>query len=488
MPEQSSLFPYFDPEDKSIELKSCSGGRLPDDAWKSISAFSNTEGGKLILGVNPQHQPIGLSVEEVDKIERDIVALCRNGFNCPIIPEVQVNGSVVVAYIPPAPAVLRPVYSLSRGISLGAYVRIGSSNILMTDEMRNQFAVAARGGAEIIEYPNTPFQDFLDMELIGLYIKLVNDKRSNAYRHLSVREILLKLKAIKDDDNVTLFGLLAFGKDELPQEVSAPTTNIAVTQYAGDSKVGNDPSQTYLDNREFNGNIIVQFSQALDFIKSKLPISGVVQPGGQRKDYLIVPEIALREALANALAHRDYSTYSSRIQVDIYSDRLEIINPGTSLIPISELESSSSVSRNPLVMSFLKDYGITEQRARGIRTIRQSLRAAGLLEPEFANVGTSFKATIYSSAFISRTDQKWLTQFKEFRLNDRQLTALAHIKNTPGGINNAEYREINNMNEVKDDIRAKKELVKLAELGLLVAAGEKRYRRYFINKSLLKES
>ncbi len=484
MSEQSSLFPYLDPEDKNVELKSCSEGRLPDDIWKSISAFSNTEGGSLILGVGPDHRPIGLSNEEVDKIERDIVSQCRTTFNYSVTPEIQVNGSVVIVLISPAPAMTRPVYSIKRGITIGSYVRIGSSNVLMTDEMRNQFAVAARGGAEIIEYPGFPYTDYFNMDIVEDYIQLVNKKRNGVYRRFSQKEVLLKLKAIKVNGDVTLFGILVFGKDQTPQEVMAPTANIAVTQYPGDSKVDDDPTRTHLDNREFNGNIIEQFNQAMEFIKSKLPISGVVQPGGQRKDYLVVPEIALREALANALAHRDYSTSSSCVQIDIYADRLEIINPGTSLVPLNELESSPSVSRNPLIMSFLKDYGITEQRARGIRTIRQSLRSAGLLEPEFANISTSFKATLYSSAFISRSDQKWLEQFKSFKLNDRQLIALAHLKNTPGGINNTEYREINNMKGVKDDIRAKNDLVKLVHLGLIISSGERKSRRYFISKSV----
>ncbi len=481
MTSQPTLFPHLDAEDLHLEMKTCRNGQLPNDLWKAISAFANTEGGRIILGVTPSGVPVGLTPEHIDKVQRDILALCQNTFNYPVIPDIHTIGSVVIVNIAPSPAAVRPLYSTSRGVN-SAQVRVGSSNIQITDELRNQFAIAARGGAELIEYSELPYQTYLDPLLIEQYLSLVASRRGDIYKDLSTEEILLKLKAITKAKNVTLFGLLAFGKNETLQEASAPTTNIAVTHYPGDSKVlENDPTRTHLDNREFNGNVIQQFTAAFSFIKSKLPISGAVDPNGQRRDYLVIPEVALREALANAIAHRDYSTHSSRIQVDIYSDRLEIINPGVSLVPIDELESAPSVSRNPLIMSFLKDYGYTEQRARGIRTIRQSLRSAGLLEPEFLNVGSSFKAVLYSSAFISRTDQTWLLQFRHHNLNERQLTGLTHLKNAPGGVSNVEYCAVNNMNSIGDDRRARNDLSKLVKLGLVVTSGQNKNRRYYIS-------
>ncbi len=72
MSQQTPLFPYLDPEDQRLELKSCRNGALPDEIWKPISAFANTEGGQLILGVTPEQQPVGLSADHIDKLQRDI--------------------------------------------------------------------------------------------------------------------------------------------------------------------------------------------------------------------------------------------------------------------------------------------------------------------------------------------------------------------------------------------------------------------------------
>jgi len=196
--------------------------------------------------------------------------------------------------------------------------------------------------------------------------------------------------------------------------------------------------------------------------------------------------LALRETLANAIVHRDYTTFKGRIQIDIYNDRIEFANPGRSLVPLELLETAHPETRNPLLMNYMRDLDITEHRGRGIRTIKSSLKAAGLAEPTFAHKHDWFVATIFSSAFIKDDNQIWLQQFQEMKLNERQLSALVHVKHDPDGISNSEYRDLNNMTSVGDDIRAKKELVKLTKLELLNKVGERRYRRYRLNPELTK--
>ncbi len=479
---QTPLFPHLDPEDLRRELKTCEGGVLQNDIWKSISAFSNTEGGQIILGVTPDQRPVGLSSTEIDKLQQDFLSLCQTSFNYPIMPDIQVIGSVVNAYIPPAPAVVRPIYSKRRGIPRGAYVRVGSSNIQVTNEILSQFASAANGGAELIEYRHLDYASCFDFSIVDNYVEMVNAARGGIYRNTARDDILCKMRAITENNHPTLFGMLVFSKDMFLQEVTAPTTNIAITQYATDSKIDpSDPTITFIDDREFNGNVLQQFEQASQFIRAKLPIKGVIDHSGKRQEFLSIPEVAIREALANAITHRDYGTYTSRIQVDIYSNRIEIINPGPSLVPIESIDSTSSVSRNPTLMSFLKDFHITEQRARGIRTIRDSLRAAGLPEPVFENSAISFSVTLYNSAFMSSEEHEWLKQFKRFGLNERQLTALSYLHNSEDGLSNSDYRTLNNMSSVGDDRRANYELNRLVELDIVVTNGARRNRRYYLD-------
>lgn len=481
---QTSLPIFIEEEAESanIEFKTTLDGKLPKDIWHTISAFANTDGGKIVFGVTPDGERINLSAQAIDSLQRDIVSLCSQGFSSTITPDVQYNGGLLIVFIPPSPAQLRPVYMKTKGAGSGTYVREGSSNRIANDEMVRRFSVAARGGAETLHFDDISYISCFDMSLVDDYIGLVNRRKSNMYQSFTAEEILLKLRAVNKDLHPTLFGLLAFGKAAAPQEIIAPTVNVVITQYPGITKVNEDNFQeTYIDNREFYGNVKAQFDDAFSFMKSKLPVRGTIDSNGKRRDYLVIPEVALRESLANALAHRDYSTYSSPIQIDIFSDRIEFINPGISLVPIAQLDEAPSATRNPLLMNYLKDYGITDQKARGIRTIKLSLKDAGLLAPSFENVGQSFKATLFASAFISSEDKVWLQQFTALKLNERQLNALAHVKNNPEGISNSEYRDYNSMNNVRDDKKANKELRLLVEKGVLVKTGENRARRYVLS-------
>jgi ATP-dependent DNA helicase RecG len=478
-----SLFVNEEPEREDIEFKTASGGRAPQDLWEVVTGFSNAEGGRIVFGVKPDGSFAGLTADELDLLQQTVNSQCTGDYNHRLYPEMSLSKGILSVYIPPVPAALRPIYSKSRGCPVGAKVRVGSSNVQIDDEWMRRFAIAARGGAELLEYD---YDDgMLDQSLLDDYIARVNKARGNIYVGMETKEILTKLRVLTKSDKITLFGVLAFARGAAVQEIISPTTNIAITHYRGSSKVvdpgESDPFET---NKEFFGSVTKQFDGSFKYLLSSLPIKGTIDESGKRKDYFIIPDNAIREVLANAIAHRDYSVQSSRIQIDIYSDRIEFINPGRSLVPIKDLDTTPSISRNPTLMSFLKDMGYTEQRARGIKTIKDAVHDAGLQEPSFVNQNESFIATLYSSAFMSNNDQKWLNQFSQYKLNERQLNALAHVRNTPQGINNTEYRDVNSMNKVADDKRANRELKALVEHGLLIKAGKNISTRYYLSTRL----
>ena len=217
-----------------------------------------------------------------------------------------------------------------------------------------------------------------------------------------------------------------------------------------------------------------------------LPVRGVIDPDtGLRTDSLAIPPDAIREVLANSLAHRDYSTHASCVQINIFQDRIEVTNPGVSLIPIDELETAPSTTRNPLLMAHLKELSITEQKARGIRTIKELVRDAGLKPPNFENGYGFFKATLSISPLIGDGERLWLRQFEGYKLSDSQIAVLAQLKSgAMASISNSDYRTINGMSDVGDDARARREILKLVRLGILVPRGDRRYRRYHLKENL----
>ncbi len=472
-------------ESPDTEFKSGSQGRLPADIDKTISAYANTNGGRIIFGVASNGERLKLSRDDIDKLQQDILSLCRGGFSAEITPDIEYSNDVLVVYIPPSPGPLRPVYIKKKGVDKGTFVRVGSSSVQANHEWIQRLTIAARGGAESIVYSDESYKEIFELSLVDDFVDRLNEKKNNVYQNFTQEEVLKKQRALHKSGDPTLFGILAFGSEESPQEIIAPTLRVVITRYPGITKVNETNfEETYIDSREFSGNVKNQFEQAYSYLKSILPIRGVVGADGKRQDYLVVPNIALRESLANAIAHRDYATYSSSIQVDIYSDRIEIINPGTSLVPIEELDTAPSTARNPLVMGFLKVYEITDQKARGIRTIKAALRDAGLKPPSFNNVGHSFVITLHISAFISSTDREWLKKFDNKNFNERQLNALVYAKNNSEGIANAEYRSINSMINIRDDKKANKELRQLVKNGALKPSGENRARRYIINENI----
>lgn len=477
MPNDSAAY-----ENNQIENKTVSTGQLPKDIWEPITAFSNADGGVINLGILPDGTAQGVDIKFHDGLQAEIQSLCKSAFNHALYPVISITeDNVIHVYIPPVPASFRPIYSESRGLN-GCRVRVGSANEKVDDEWLRRFAIAAQGGAEQLSF-KVDYKKYLDLDSINSYLEAVKAKRGDVYKDFSFDQILRKLRVLDDKDNLTMFGLLAFSNAYGLQELTATTTNIAVTQYAGTDKVNPaDVLEVSIDDKEFNGSVVAQFREALKFILAKLPVRSRIVAGGKRLSYLAIPEVAIRETLANAIVHRDYTTHRSRIQVDVYANRVEFKNPGKSLVPIDKIETSHPHTRNPLLMGFLKDLEITEHRGRGIRTIRNSLRQAHLAEPLFANEYDWFAATIYSSAFITEDDQTWLEKYGKYDLKEQQLNALVHVKHTPSGIDNADYRKINLMERVGDDLRAKKGLAQLVRLGLLEIVGTRRFTKYILSK------
>lgn len=469
-------------ESDTSEFKEVTSGELSPSFWEPVSAFSNAEGGTIYLGIKSDGRVLGVESKYLDKIQQIVTTQCLNSFSHKLYPEVNIGRDRVMrVYIPPAPAALRPIYSTARGLPKGGRVRVGSVNVRLDDEWIRRFAIAARGGAELQPVQGDYLKHFTAAALEE-YLSVVIQKRGNVYAGLETEEILVKLRALTEEKIMTVFGLLALSDGYSLQELIAPTLCVAVTQYAGIDKIDpNDPSIVSLDDREFAGSTVMQFEEALKFILSKLPVRSRVESGGRRKNYLTIPEIAIREVLANAIVHRDYTSTSGKIQVDIYVDRIEFSNPGRSLVPLNQIDSTYSETRNPLLMSYMRDLSVTEARARGIPTIKASLREAGLAGPKFEHKNDRFVATLYSTAFIDEDDQVWLRRFRQYNLTDRQLKALVHMRNEGSGISNSEYRALNNMDSVHDDDRAKRELVEMVQASILITTGGNRNRRYYLS-------
>ena len=280
---------------------------------------------------------------------------------------------------------------------------------------------------------------------------------------LSMEEILERLKVLKER-RLTNSAILLFGVN--PQKFFLQTL-IKVIRFRG-----SDVTEDMLDFKTIEGDILIQIKKLEDFIFEHIPKQAWIEEGKlQRQEKWLYPPKAIREALANALAHRDYGTTSS-IQVRIFDDRLEIWNPG-GLPPgltIEKLKKKhTSIPRNPLIAKAFFWVKYVEEVGTGTNKIIRWCKEWKLPEPEFEDTGTDFVVTLRKSKL---TDEYLLS----LNLNERQRTAIGYLKQNRF-ITNREYREINKIGKV---ISAK-ELNIMVEKKILRRIGKGRIIKYELN-------
>jgi len=123
-----------------------------------------------------------------------------------------------------------------------------------------------------------------------------------------------------------------------------------------------------------------QYKSAIQWLKSKLNVRYIIEGSGPRKELWEIPETALKEAIINALSHRDYYDKGGRIMIEHFDDRVEISNPGGLVSAISPEEfGKKSSSRNPLIFGLFERINMVSQVGSGIHRIKESIKNAGCL-------------------------------------------------------------------------------------------------------------
>ena len=318
----------------TIEVKSTQGG-LPRDLAASIVAFANTRGGTVILGLDENsgfsaHQkfPAQRIRDAFDNMcSQTIVPAIRPTF-LDIIPFEE--SSVVVASIPEADEQNKPVYLKNKGKYQGSYVRVADG-----DHKLERYEID-----RLIEQSHQPTWDQeivaeatiadLDQDILQQLLERERTLHPRLFGKADDATALQRLNiAKKDSQDVlrpTLAGLLSCG--EYPQQFF-PQLSVVFTHYTGDRKSSDHRGIRYLDSYSAEGPIPVMLEETIQKVQSVSARGGIIH-GNRRYDLFDFPPVAVREAVANALLHRDYSPEArgTQVQVNVYTDRMEVINPG----------------------------------------------------------------------------------------------------------------------------------------------------------------
>ena len=316
-----------------IEAKAAAGG-LPRSVRETLSAFSNGTGGLLVLGLDERSRFGPAPGFDARKTRDDLASTCAQELSPPVradIDIVSVGGAdVVVADVPELDPRHKPCFVRVRGEYGGSYIRGGDGDRRLTE---NEIGLlhANQGQPRDDHEPvvGATLTD-LDPDAVDRLLRRVRSRESTAFAGVSDEVALTRLGVVVDSDSglvPTLAGLLALGS--YPQQFfpQLNATFIAVPATAKDRVPPGGPR--FLDSRTLDGPLPMIVDGAVTAAIRNMSRRGRVSGIG-REDAYDYPVEALREAVTNALMHRDYSPYSrgTQTQIEMYQDRLEIRNPG----------------------------------------------------------------------------------------------------------------------------------------------------------------
>jgi len=439
-------------ENAEVELKQ--SFHSAQEIAKIISAFANTQGGLLILGVNDKGKIEGIK-ENPDTIQQRISNSNSTIHPLPIIG-VEVHAidkkKVIVIAAHKADST---VFHTVEGV---IYVRIGST----IQKLEGQSILEFLRNRQILLFEESieTTAKIEDLDTIKVTAYLEKRNQPDYLNSHSLKDFLAskKLASFQPDLKIKSAAILFFAKDA---QQFYPYTQIKLVRFDG-----NQPIKV-LAYEDAKGNLPQMIEHAMNFVRRFTPKEFVIV-GTKRTEIPALPEEAVREAIINAVAHRDYFN-KNEIQLSIFDDRLEITNPGG--LPegmTKELLGTLSIQRNPVIYQLLKDYGYMEGIGSGISKIIRTMKEKNLREPSFL-ISKEFFRIIFEMA-AKKTVEKTT-------LNKRQAKATGYLKSHKK-INSSEYAKMNKVSIPT----AVKDLNELEKEKILKKIGTYRGAYYTINE------
>lgn len=442
----------FPSEGETVELKESLG------EWKEIvrtcAAFATAKGGYLYIGVADTGRVVGVQIGKgtmedlANKISRNTVPKL-----VPAITTQQVHGQTVIL-VEVVESLTKPVTAFDRALR-----RSGRTNQVLSASEIAELYLATRGVTwDQTVQPDATLDD-IDSEKVRKFLSRARTERQWEIDPRTPAEQALRQLNLTHNDQLTIAALLLFGKNPQSFLVQA---KVCCARFKGDDEV------EFLDLKVVEGDVIGQVAEAMTFVRRNTSMAVMIEGKPERTERWEYPLDAIREAITNAVCHRDYAG-SGNVQVRIFDHSLVVSNPGglPNDLTVEDLRKPhESRPRNKLVADafFLIKY--IEQFGTGTRRMIKDCRKAGVPEPEFESHGDAFRI-IFRKAFP--VEQR----FAGMDLNERQVKALSYVAEK-GKITLAEYAQL-----VKMPKRTlQRDLQELAKKGILIKHGAGKATRY----------
>lgn len=362
---------YSESESSTLEFKEKIPSR--DQVLKTVIGFCNLYGGRIVIGVKDSGQVVGIEEKEVERILEDLDKSIYESCSPPILPDIHTQrlGEKLLIIIVVSPGMQKPYFLRAEGVAKGVYIRLGRSTMradagtiegLHRQNRRVSFDASPFYGAGA---------DDLDKEAFAAFLKR---KSAGTGGKPGIKTLMAYHLAVEEQSRIfpTVGGLLLFHPN--PQKW-LPEAFIICSTFAGRS------GRTVLATQDATGDLFSQFEIAFDFIAGSLRKSFTVK-GKRREEVHEIPLIALREALVNAVVHRNYAL-SAPIKVAIFEDRIEVFSPGIFPGPfdVNNLTSGVTYIRNTAITKVFREAGYIEKLGSGFTTMVESYKSMGLKPP-----------------------------------------------------------------------------------------------------------
>jgi len=365
------------PEGKTIEFKRDLSSLKP--ILKTLVAFANTAGGLLVVGRENDGAVVG--VNNIEESEERLANAIADSIRPVIQPEIEITSCDGKALLlVRVPFWRGPFYLKSEGPERGVYVRLGSTSRPAGPELISELQRVPSG----ISYDLTPCPD---LSAADLDIAKARKLFAAAGMELDDAKLSSLAVLIPFAGRVvpTLGGVILFGS-ETARATTCPDARVSCARFNGTDKV------EFLDTLDIEGTVLDAITEVPRFIRRNTRTAARIE-GMYRREISEYPEVAIREALVNAVAHAGYFQTGMRIMVAIFDDRLEIQNPGP--LPfgmtIDELKAGVSKVRNRMIARIMRLLLMMEEWGSGYKRILEACRAGGYPEPEWQELGTVVK-------------------------------------------------------------------------------------------------
>ena len=406
-------------EGKTLEYKENS--RPARRILRTVAAFANTAGGTLVIGVRDGTKEI-VGVEDSLGEEERISSIIADGIRPLLVPDVQIvswrDRELIIIR---SPHLVGPYHVASEGPEAGVYVRLGSTNRRAGPELITAIRLLATNKY----FDEQPCPE-MDSEAIDF--RAASEFFSQVSRKLtpSAHSSLGLLVPHAGRQYPSRGAVVLFGKQ---RRAVFPDAVIRCARFKGED------TTRFIDKTEIDEYLPRAVESTLSFIErhtADRPVIGRIR----RRDVPEYPPAAIREAVINAIVHADYSIGGMNTSVAVFSDRIEITNPG--MLPfgltIESVLSGVSRLRNRVIGRVFRELGLIEQWGSGIGRMISACDEAGIAAPLFEELGTSFRVTLFNApiAGVSPKIPEWQEQLEAYlAAHDEMSTAIgAKLWNT----------------------------------------------------------